>query len=145
MLHQRQRRDYQFIFTLCWVHYTSHIIYNGLVRQMYAIDEKLRFGLNDLPRNTQPEKTELQTQVSLPLKSMLFVMPYAATGVPWWLSSKESACQCRRCRFSPWVRKIPWRKKWQPTLVFWLGKSHRQSSPWGHKELDMTHQLRVPW
>ena len=38
------------------------------------------------------KKTELQTQVSLPLKSMLFVMPYAATGVPWWLSSKESAC-----------------------------------------------------
>ena len=36
------------------------------------------------------------------------------------------------------VRKIPWRRKWQPTLVFLLGKSHRQRSlagcsPWGHK------------
>ena len=32
-------------------------------------------------------------------------------------SGKESSCQCRRCkrcRFSPLVRKIPWRKKWQP-------------------------------
>ena len=28
-----------------------------------------------------------------------------------WLSGKESTCQCRRCRFDPWVRKIPWRKK----------------------------------
>ena len=24
--------------------------------------------------------------------------------------------------FDPWVRKIPWRRKWQPTLVFFLGK-----------------------
>ena len=67
-------------------------------------------------------------------------------GLPWWLSSKESACQCRRCRgcgFDPWVRKIPWRKKWQPTLVFLPGKLHGQKrlvgySPWGHKELDVT-------
>jgi len=41
--------------------------------------------------------------------------------------------------FNPWVRKIPWRKKWQPTPVFFPGKSHgRRSlvdySPWGHKE-----------
>ena len=25
---------------------------------------------------------------------------------------KQSTCQCRRCRFDPWVRKIPWRRKW---------------------------------
>ena len=31
-----------------------------------------------------------------------------------WLSGKDSACQCRRCGFNPWVRKIPWRRKWQP-------------------------------
>ena len=30
----------------------------------------------------------------------------------------------RRCRFDPWVGKIPWRRKWQPTLVFVLGKFH---------------------
>ena len=41
---------------------------------------------------------------------------------------KESACQCRRHRFNPWVGKSPWRKKWQPTLVFMPGKSHGQSS-----------------
>ena len=63
--------------------------------------------------------------------------------LPWWLSGKESACQCRRHEFYPWVRKIPWRRKWQPTPVFLLGKSHGQKSlvgysPWGHKELDTT-------
>ena len=45
--------------------------------------------------------------------------------------------------FDPWVRKIPWRRKWQPTPVFLPGKSHGPRSLagyslWGHKELDMT-------
>ena len=29
------------------------------------------------------------------------------SGLPWWLSGKESACQCRRHRFDPWSRKSP--------------------------------------
>ena len=39
-------------------------------------------------------------------------------GLPRRLSGKESACQCRRHGFNPWVGKIPWRRKWQLTLVF---------------------------
>ena len=66
-------------------------------------------------------------------------------------SGKESPSQCRRCRrwrFYPWVGKIPWRRKWQPTPVFLAGKSHgRRSlasySPWGHKESDMTEWLSM--
>ena len=59
---------------------------------------------------------------------------------------KESTCQCRRHRFNPWVRKKPWRRKWQPTLVFLPGKFHEQRSlagysPWGCKESDRTEQL----
>ena len=41
-----------------------------------------------------------------------------AVGLPRWLSNKEFTCQCRRhrrCRLDPWVGKIPWRRKWQPT------------------------------
>ena len=61
-----------------------------------------------------------------------------------WLSGKEFTCQCRshrRCRFNLWVRKIPWRRKWQLTPVFLPGESHGQRSlegysTWGHKELD---------
>ena len=69
-------------------------------------------------------------------------------GLPRWLSGKESTCQGRswRCRFDPWVRKIPWRRKWQPRPVFLSGKSHGQRSlahysPQGHKESDATWQL----
>ena len=39
---------------------------------------------------------------------------------PRWHSGKESICQCRRPRFSHWVGKISWRRKWQPTPVFFL-------------------------
>ena len=34
----------------------------------------------------------------------------------------------RRSTFNPWVRKIPWRRKWQPTPVFLPGKFHGQES-----------------
>ena len=54
--------------------------------------------------------------------------------------------RCRRPRFNPWVRKILWRKEWQPTLVFLPAEFHRQRSlscysPWGHKESDMTEKI----
>ena len=47
------------------------------------------------------------------------------------LSRKESTCQCRRHRrymLNFWVRKLPWRRKWQPPPVVLPGKSHRQRS-----------------
>ena len=58
-----------------------------------------------------------------------------------WLSGKELACQCRRHRFDPWVRSIRWRRKWQPSLVFFPGEPHGQrslvgSSPWGRKRAE---------
>ena len=64
---------------------------------------------------------------------------------------KESASQCRRYRrqvFDLWVGKIPRRKKWQPTPVSLPGESHGQRnladySPWGHRELGTTEQLKV--
>ena len=73
---------------------------------------------------------------------LLFVVP--AKLFPKWLarclSGKVPACQCRRHGLDPWVRKIPWRRKWQPTSAFLPEKSHRQRSmvgysPWGHKRV----------
>ena len=53
--------------------------------------------------------------------------------------------QCRRHRrlgFDPWVGKIPWRRKWQPTLVFLPGKSHGRIQSMGvTKELDTVEQF----
>ena len=61
---------------------------------------------------------------------------------------KESACQCRRSGFDPWVRMIPWRMAGQPIPVFLPGESHGQRSlvgysPWVRKESDTTEQLTL--
>ena len=68
--------------------------------------------------------------------------------------------QFRRPRFDSWVRKISWRRKWQPTPVFLPRKSHGWRSlvgysPWGHKESDTMSNFmeevssilawRIPW
>ena len=74
--------------------------------------------------------------------------------LPWWLSSEESACRCKRRRFNPWGRKIPWtwkqqptqyswRRQWHPTSVLLTGKSHGWRSlvgcsPRGREESDTT-------
>ena len=46
--------------------------------------------------------------------------------------------QCGRPGFDPWVGKIPWRRKRQPTPVFWPGEFCGLYSPWGSKESDMS-------
>ena len=48
--------------------------------------------------------------------------------------------------FDPWLGKIPWRRKWQPTPVFLPGQFYRQTnlvcySPWGHKSSDTAELL----
>ena len=52
----------------------------------------------------------------------------------------------RRCGINPWIEKIPWRRKRQPTPAFLPETFHGQRSlagcsPWGRKESDMTEQL----
>ena len=68
-------------------------------------------------------------------------------------SGKEPACQCRRNErhgFNPWVRKIPWRRAWQPTPVFFRGESHRQRtlagySPQSHKQTILKQFSTHAW
>ena len=74
-----------------------------------------------------------QLFIKLALAGPLEGLPVAVVkDLPEWRSH-------RRHRFSPWVRKSPWRRPWQPTPVFLPGESHEQRSlmgysPWGHKE-----------
>ena len=81
---------------------------------------------------------------------------YTSRGLSRGLSGKESACQCRRLwrhRFDPWVRKIAWRRKWQPTPIFLPREFHGQMSlagcrAWGLKESGAaegisTHEQKV--
>ena len=61
--------------------------------------------------------------------------------------------QCRRhkgCGLDPWVRKLLWKREWQPTPVFLPGESHGQRSlvghsPQDHKESDTTEATHTHW
>ena len=60
----------------------------------------------------------------------------------WWVSGKEYTCRwwiLSRCWFNPWVRKVPWRRKWQATPVFLPGKSH------GQRSLMELHRVAKSW
>ena len=74
------------------------------------------------------------------------VLTHCICRLPWWLRWLSICLQCGRPGFDPWVGKIPWRRKWQPTPVFLPGESQKRRSlagysPWGCKESDMTERL----
>ena len=76
-----------------------------------------------------------------------FILSYwDISELPWWLSGKESACQCKTRKFNQWIGMIPRRRAWQPTPVFLPGEFHGQSSlesysPWALKESGTTEWL----
>ena len=78
---------------------------------------------------------------------MLFTwLPIQHLSFPGGASGKESTYQLMRQRFDPWVGKIAWRRKWNPTSTFFPGEFHGQRSlagysQWGHKKSDMTQHL----
>ena len=67
------------------------------------------------------------------------------------LSLSLGCLQWGRPGFDPWVGKIPWRRKWQPTPVLLPGKFHGQRrlvgcSLWDPKASDTTERLhRLKW
>ena len=73
-------------------------------------------------------------------------LSYRERGLFVLFGGKEPTSQCRRykrCGFNPWVRKIPWRREWQPVPVFLPGEFIGQRrmagyGPWGSNELDRT-------
>ena len=124
-------------FICCWkwgieVPYNYYIVPISLLRSLNII---FHTYLGVLPFDVLIEHfiwlrflSFLSVSVILVLFSFFNWLPYSFQGLPWWLSDKRIHLLCRRPRFNPWVGKIPWRKKWQPTPVLWPGKS---CSPWG--------------
>ena len=65
-------------------------------------------------------------------KQRIWLWAPGRLGFPGGSDSKESACQCRKPRFNPWVRKICWRKKRQPNPVFLPGEFNGPRRPAGY-------------
>ena len=64
-------------------------------------------------------------------------------GLPWWLSGKEPACQCRRHEFNPWIRKIPGGGNANPLQCFCLGNPMGRRTWWAtvHGVTRVRHNL----
>ena len=98
----------------------------------------------------QPRLCAMAAAATMRVKVNKICNNWDFNGFPWWFRGESICLQCRRPRFNPWVRKILWRRKWQPTPVLLPGKSQgRRSlvgySPWGHKEVDMTERLHFSY
>ena len=57
-------------------------------------------------------------------------------GFPWWLRRQGICLQCGSPEFDPWVRKIPWRRAWQPTPVLLPGECTWTEQPGGLQSMD---------
>ena len=78
--------------------------------------------LRDL--KVQSETHNVKFQQSEPEKALVICYHSWYMGFPDGSDSKESAYSAGDPRFDPWVGKIPWRRKWQPTPVFLPGEAH---------------------
>ena len=64
----------------------------------------------------------------------MFIFKYWASQVVLVVKNPSAnAGDIKRPRFDPWVKKTPWRRKWQPTPVFLPGESLGQRNLAGHK------------
>ena len=87
--------------------------------------------------------------IELSVNTQFLVPDKGSPRLPCWLRWQRIYLQCRRPQLSPWVEKIPWPRKWQPTPVFSPGEFHGWRAgratyrPWGCKELGTTEWLTL--
>ena len=105
---------------------------------MYIISIIFKMGINDysnIIHNGPKQKLTVDSLTYIymcvcvcvcvykPIYVILYIHIYAYT---------YEYVQCKRPGLDPWVRKIPWRRKWQPTPVFLPGESHGRRSLVGY-------------
>jgi len=104
----------KFLFIYLFLHVHVQLFQHYLLKRLYF--------LHCIPFTPFPEN------------NWLYLCRYIqAWGLPMWLSGKEFTCQCRRCKrcgFYPWVRKIPWNRKWQPANFFAWKMPWTKESGW---------------
>ena len=106
------------------------------------IEQKCRGRANSLSELRHPSSPALSIK---PPDSQVFKL---GGSLSWWLRQWRICLQCGRPWFSPWVGKIPWRRKRLPIPIFLPGEFHGQRSlvgysSWDHKELDTTEWLAL--
>ena len=105
----------------CLLYLKDHLLYSG-TSSCQSVDEGAFLVAPGRPAHMKQHTAHWWNQY--------LVFPDGASG-------KESACQCRRHKrqgFDPWVRKILWRRAWQPTPALLPTESHRERSLVGYKQ-----------
>ena len=81
-----------------------------------------------------------------PFIPIMNLIAYYSILFPWWLRGQSVCLQWGRSGYDPWVRKIPWRRKWQPTpvllpgIILWTEKpGGLPSREWQRVPLAWTH------
>ena len=132
-----------------WTKISPHLRYLHYIKQWYiklVLDcHGIHCCLCTITNSTSPHFT-LKTALVWKAKHIITLTLYRASLVAQTVKHLSICLHCRWPRFDPWVRKIPWRRKWQPTPVLLPGKFHGWRclvgySPWGCKELDTTERL----
>ena len=94
-------------------------------------------NLKSFSRNLVLKTNSVTLGSCIKYSSLLFIMGFPG-------GSEGSHLQCGRPGFDPWVGKIPWRRAWQPTSVFWLGESPWTEEPGGLQSTG-SHRVRHNW
>ena len=144
------------IYFTTWGHY-NYALYPSFCQRFWEWGFPTEGWMTDVVENEQRRTWALKLDLThstqtvelfwdFPFTSLMEVLAF-----PGGASGKEPICQyksCKRCRFDPWVGKIPWRRAWQPTPVLLPGESHGEwslpgYSPWGLKESDTTEVIQT--
>ena len=128
---------HKYLLQISWPPHGVRIIIPTLKIQNWGSEREVACPVSHISSNG---RTRVQTYVHLTPRSLWYIL------LPPWAfpEAKNLSVKCRRCGFDPWVGKIPWRRKWQPTpwVVFLTRKSQGQKSlvgysPWGHKRIGL--------
>ena len=135
----------------CWIHPSQR---HGALHDRF-LPFSLRTSRFFAPRVSQPYRTPFCAPFhsswltpahilrSSSLKPLL--IPKQAFTLLLWVVAQlvKNLPVMQKTGFNPCVEKIPWRRDWLPTPVFWPGEFHGLYSPWGCKVLDTTEQLSL--
>ena len=114
-------------------------------------DKELYLEYSELTKNQQEKHRQNEKLITATVE-LKWKKVQGDMGPPRRHRGKEVICHCRRCKrhgFNPWVRKIPWRRAWQPISIFLPGEFRWTEEPGGLQSIgsqsDLAHIHREIW
>ena len=126
----RRRRGWQ---RMRWLHGITDLMDMSLIKlQELVMDREAWCATVHGVAKSQTQPSDWNELNWTERKQTCFHRAGGSNRLPWRFTRYRIHWQCRRQGFNPWVRKIPWRKKWQPTPVFLPELSHGKRSLAGY-------------